>query len=356
MNFTWEPASGNTIRLANEACRPNNSGLRRPAEQRMDTFEIQCPVCLSRDGYNCTSEPFPNDARLFNCDVCGQFAVTGSALDDSLNLRIPDITVMKRAALSHRIRIYTEQDSRPSLWTSDSIREFLARENLLPSPVQQSSNIIRFIGDMLSKTGEEIQIFSSSFHAIVGSPNRLFCMALVIELKSRGLISAYSIDTNGTPHIQNISLTLSGWELYEREKIGLVSGNYGFIALKFNDTVLDPLVRDHIKPAIAELGYDLYDMRDVARAGVIDNLLRVQIRDSAFVLVDLTHENAGAYWEAGYAEGLGKPVLYICERTKFDEKKTHFDTNHCTTVLWDNDSPNEFLTSLIATLQRSLEI
>ena len=37
------------------------------------------------------------------------------------------------------------------------------------------------------------------------------------------------------------------------------------------------------------------------------------VRDAAFVISDLTHDNSGAYWEAGYAEGLGKPVIYICE-------------------------------------------
>ncbi|HEX2814332.1 MAG TPA: hypothetical protein VHO04_16755 [Sphingopyxis sp.] len=97
-------------------------------------------------------------------------------------------------------------------------------------------------------------------------------------------------------------------------------------------------------------------MRDVSKAGIIDNLMRIQIRDSAFVLADLTHENAGAYWEAGYAEGLGKPVLYICEKAKFDERKSHFDTNHCTTVLWENDNPSNFTQDLIATLKRSLDI
>ena len=90
------------------------------------------------------------------------------------------------------------------------------------------------------------------------------------------------------------------------------------------------------------------------RAGVIDNIMRIQIRDSAFVIADLTHDNYGAYWEAGYAEGLGKPVIYICEKTKFDEKKTHFDTNHCTTILWSEDDPEGFGKELIATLRRSL--
>ncbi len=97
-------------------------------------------------------------------------------------------------------------------------------------------------------------------------------------------------------------------------------------------------------------------MRDVAQAGVIDNIMRDQIRNSAFVIVDLTHDNSGAYWEAGYAEGLGKPVVYICERTKFQEASTHFDTNHCTTVPWSSGDPDGFRRELIATLRRSLDL
>ena len=83
--------------------------------------------------------------------------------------------------------------------------------------------------------------------------------------------------------------------------------------------------------------------------------MRIQIRDAAFVIVDLTHDNPGAYWEAGYAEGLGKPVIYICEKTKFDKKKTHFDTNHCTTVPWSRDDDAGFRERLTETLRRSLD-
>ena len=103
--------------------------------------------------------------------------------------------------------------------------------------------------------------------------------------------------------------------------------------MQFGDSLLDPFVQDVVKPAVKEgIGYDLVDVRDRSRAGVIDNIIRTEIRDTAFVLVDLTHDNSGVYWEAGYAEGLGKPVVYICEREKFEANRTHFDTNHCTTV------------------------
>ena len=140
------------------------------------------------------------------------------------------------------------------------------------------------------------------------------------------------------------SLTLEGWERYDAQERGDFAGNYGFLAMQFDDPVLDPLIRETVKPALQDtLNYGLVDMRDVAQAGVIDNLKRAQVRDCAFVLADLTRDNSGAYWEAGYAEGLGKPVIYLCEESKFEEQKTHFDTNHCTTVLWSAEDPDPFV-------------
>ena len=95
---------------------------------------------------------------------------------------------------------------------------------------------------------------------------------------------------------------------------------------------------------------------DEPRAGLIDDRLRVAIQASDFVIADLTHDNLGAYWEAGYAEGLGKPVIYTCESTRFEANKTHFDTNHCTTVTWAEADADGFVENLIATLRRSLNL
>ena len=127
--------------------------------------------------------------------------------------------------------------------------------------------------------------------------------------------------------------------------------------MQFDDEDLDDFVQKVVKPAVKDgTGYDLVDMREVAQSGVIDNIMRVRIRDSAFVIADLTHDNRGAYWEAGYAEGLGKPVIYICEKTKFEDASTHFDTNHCTTVPWSRSDSDGFRQKLIATLRRSLDL
>ncbi len=184
---------------------------------------------------------------------------------------------------------------------------------------------------------------------------------LLREMYDNALITGIPIEAKGEPfRLLNANLTLDGWERYEAEKRGQVEGNYGFIAMKFNDEILDSFVRDVIKPCIKDaLGYDLVEMRDVTRAGIIDNIMRAQIRDAAFVLVELTHDNPGAYWEGGYAEGLGKPVIYLCEGGKFKNAKTHFDTNHCTTVCWvkdDEDAKEDFRNTLVATLRRSLNL
>ena len=228
------------------------------------------------------------------------------------------------------------------------------------SPAVQAINLIRYIGDRVSESGKPI----SRLHDIsqeIDAPSEEFFMQLVRELyKNQTIQMSESTEypSNLTPFAK-VNLSLDGWKQYEAEKRGGFDGNYGFLAMQFGDADLDSFVRDVVKPAVKKsTGSDLVDMRDVGRAGIIDNIMRVQIRDAKFVIADLTHGNNGAYWEAGYAEGLGKPVIYICEKEKFESKNgTHFDTNHCTTVVWSKsrDNDEDFRQKLTATLRRSLD-
>jgi len=73
-------------------------------------------------------------------------------------------------------------------------------------------------------------------------------------------------------------------------------------------------------------------------------------------LADLTHHNKGAYWEAGFAEGLGKPVIYLCRKDVFEDKTqgTHFDTNHHLTVVWDPADLTDAAEKLKATIRATL--
>jgi len=218
-------------------------------------------------------------------------------------------------------------------------------------------NLIRHIGDRVSELGQPIDQLSG-FDAQIDAPSEEIAHSLLEELTERKLVKVGNVVKafEGTTFV-NVNLSLDGWEEYDKERRGQFDGNYGFIAMKFGDEQLDPFVRDVLKPAIQEkLELDLVDLRDVEQAGVIDDIMRIRIRDAKFVISDLTHDNNGAYWEAGYAEGLGKPVVYICNKEKFENGGTHFDVNHCTTIPWSTENVDEFCSRLIATLRQSLDL
>lgn len=311
--------------------------------------QIGCPICQSPE---CEIDEGMNPR--FECAVCGNFGISGSAFAGMLSPQSQHLSAIQRAVLSHRIRQANDAGREPPMLTTYEFDDVIATGRL-PTPAQQAMDKIRFIGERIGSTGRPIGELPPSFHASVGSPNRNFALRIAKQLVSAGYLDAIDCGEMHSPDkIMEIDLTLAGWGEFEKEKRGQTAGGYGFIALKFNDSVLDPFVKDVVKPAVSTLGFDLVDMRDAAEAGIIDNVMRARIRDASFVLVDLTHANEGAYWEAGYAEGLGKPVLYLCNRQIFEEQGTHFDTNHCTTVLWDPAEPAPFTEELLATLRRSL--
>jgi hypothetical protein len=316
-----------------------------------------CPICLSIDGFPVTNAGNAGNGfgdTFHDCPSCGLFIVDRCGKDDHLGTERNKTTAAARASLSYWLR--RQAATRNTIVVSEElIQAAVDRELPIPNPSQLATNILRYIGDRTVDTGAPLESFAPDFRASVGAINLRSAIAIVHELFEAKLLKALFPPDMWTS-AQDVELTLAGWNVYEAEKKGQISGNYGFLALQTGDVNLDPLIRNHIKPTLAAIGYDLVDYRDISKAGIIDNILRVQIRDSAFVLVDLTHDNAGAYWEAGYAEGLGKPVLYICEKSKFEERSTHFDTNHCTTVQWDTDDIASFIANLTATLKRSMNI
>ena len=320
-----------------------------------------CPVCNGAFG-QCRELSTTADARAFACDGCGQFELSRTALDTWFEPGRPRMTVMQRAALSHALRS-ASTGSEAVMVTTDWIEAFVRDAHLPNSLPLQAINLIVRIGNAVAESGEGYFIDDVVDAPLIGAFNRAMFIDLLQELITRGLVKRLGQASIANPrNVGMVSgysygLTLDGWERFDDEKRGHFSGKYGFIAMKFGDPTLDPFIDNIVKPAVRDaIGYDLVDLRNVSKAGLIDDILRTQIRDAAFVLVDLTHDNSGAYWEAGYAEGLGKPVIYLCEQNKFDAAKTHFDTNHCTTVMWTVADPKRFLDGLIATLRRSLNL
>ena len=121
----------------------------------------------------------------------------------------------------------------------------------------------------------------------------------------------------------------SGWA-YNCQHCGIFTLGDRAQALAETKLPLDPRLR-----AITS-----YTIRKMQRGGQTPRLddKEVELRTAKFVVAELTYGNRGAYWEAGFAHGLGKPVFYLCDGARFRRGATHFDTNHHFTILWDTSN------------------
>jgi hypothetical protein len=162
-------------------------------------------------------------------------------------------------------------------------------------------------------------------------------------LQSSGLL--------GGADLNQLRLTFKGWERFEALRRGAPSGRNAFMAMPFGFHDLDLLVVDYFKPAVKLTGFTLKRVDEEPEAGLIDARMMVQIKAAWFVVADLTHGNNGAYWEAGYATGLNKPVIYTCEQSAWDKQRSHFDTNHHRHVLWDAENIASALEQLKAIIR-----
>jgi hypothetical protein len=52
--------------------------------------------------------------------------------------------------------------------------------------------------------------------------------------------------------------------------------------------------------------------------------------------------------------GLGRPVIYTCEKTIWDKKATHFDTNHMLTIIWQVSDLKSAEYQLVAAIRATL--
>ncbi len=118
------------------------------------------------------------------------------------------------------------------------------------------------------------------------------------------------------------------------------------VAMSFRDTEKQ---REAIRAGITQSGYHAVFIDEVQHNGLITPELLKHIRDSKFVVADLTYENNGAYFEEGYAMGLGKPVIQLCKK----DTKLHFDIAQKNTIIWEteDDIPERLCNRIKATIE-----
>ena len=148
-----------------------------------------------------------------------------------------------------------------------------------------------------------------------------------------------------------IAITLSPKALervYELQKTQ-VNNSRAFVAMQFG--VETEELRKKIKKSIQEAGYEPVIMDEVEHNHQIVPEMLYQIRNSKFVIAELSHHNNGAYYEAGYALGLGKEVIHICKESEL-KNGLHFDVAQVNTIVYEtiDDLPDKIVKRIKATI------
>lgn len=296
--------------------------------------------------------PFDEDAVRVPCRTCGPYVVDHECLDGEIRELEADRKC--RAILSHSIRRMARETAEPRI--GRELFGAMLKETALPGPAAQLNNLLLFLANELREPGVTLTSSPSDIKAALGSISDQGADWVVRQALDLGYVESRYGNDSQNYLLTKATLTMKGWMRVEELKVESVGNKKAFMAMKFGDGELDRIYLECLKPAVKRAGFDLVRLDDAPRAGLIDDRLRLEIRTSRFLIADLTHGNAGAYWEAGMAEGLGKPVIYTCRQSVFDDPRTkpHFDTNHYLSILWDSDKLSSVADRLVDTIRVTL--
>jgi len=322
---------------------------------------INCPVCNTP---NVGSQDLGYGTGL-NCRRCGLIAVFGAnpallaIAQRELEGHLGPMSELKarhrRSRLSHILRRQQRAAGGYAGIPLDALDSWRL-DAPLPAAIEQLDSLILAVGDKQRSPGEPTETPVDALAAWLGdaitpdAPNRGLNW-LVNQSEAKNIFEQRPGAGAGN---WQLSLTMPGWRRYEELKLGRAESRTAFMSMQFGDSEMNKVVDTCFRVAVGRAGFELRVATDKQTAGLIDDQMRVAIRTARFILADLTHGNSGAYWEAGFAEGLGKPVIYTCREAEWNHRKTHFDTNHMVTIVWRADDLGAAVERLVNTIRATL--
>lgn len=127
-------------------------------------------------------------------------------------------------------------------------------------------------------------------------------------------------------------ITPDGWKRLREIAKTSRGPNRAFAAMSFAQELL-PIWKEGIKLALEDLGFAPIRIDQTHGEDKVDDRIIAEIRKSGLLVADFTGHRGGVYFEAGFAMGLGIPVVWTCK--KDDIKNAHFDTRQQQHLLWE---------------------
>jgi nucleoside 2-deoxyribosyltransferase len=284
----------------------------------------------------CDSACFENDsaadmlAAFVVCPTCGKFRFASTVKPFLNSLR--DQKKQVRYKLSHYLRTTSERavgkhdNSFFPLYSGDDFERII--ESRDPTVNEKLQMLLKHLAALSEYPGQEVGFDSTHDYSVLCARNSDEAEFYLRALDEQGLVSSGALLTGDIP----CTLTSSGWQELERiEKSGSASSN-AFIAMWFDPS--QDTVRESIRSAINASGYVPIRIDQVEHVNRIDDEIIARIRESKFLVADLTGQRNGVYFEAGFMLGLGRPVIWLCHESDLD--KVHFDTRQYNTIVYSD--------------------
>jgi nucleoside 2-deoxyribosyltransferase len=146
-----------------------------------------------------------------------------------------------------------------------------------------------------------------------------------------------------------VRLGIEGWKRVSELRRHEVKSNQAFVAMWFNRD-LDPAWAEGFKSALEQTGYAPLRIDLSQHNEKIDDRIIAEIRRSGLLVADFTGQRGGVYFEAGFAMGLGRPVIWTCRED--DVNNLHFDTRQYNHIVWRD--PADLKEKLVLRIEATL--
>ncbi|QRY16935.1 hypothetical protein [Bacillus cereus] len=297
----------------------------------------KCPVCSN----DIAAPQFVGGARaeLYKCKDCGDFAISDlvrislSGENRENKSKLSAILRKRRIRGMGRILILLQ---RPGQELSDFPYPIYLLDDLIGEYPENISDRLNEslinLGKLTKFPGEKVTIVEKDMPIFFVQSNKLEEMGYIIKQLEQDELIEVQKSTDSPIYI---TVTVKGWNrIAELEKGRELDTKQAFVAMSFSPEMDGPY-KNAITKAIREAGYQPVRIDEVEHNNDITDEIIVKIRQSKFVIADFTGHRGGVYFEAGYALGLGKTVIWTCRDDEF--KNIHFDTRQFSHIKWSTE-------------------
>ena len=285
-----------------------------------------CPICGDTSAGVQTTQL----ERFVTCPCCGQFGISQNfefidgrfSIDGNVRNRMKHLLCERRVRKLGMITLVDKTHTTERKHPSISVDEFLA--SYPRTPLDYFDRALENLSELLNHPIATAVFRPQDRACVFAEGNHAYEM--LKRLEELGYIAV----TNNSL----ISLKPKGWARVAELQHPGRNSKQAFVAMWFDDS-MTLFYENGFKPAIeADCLVKALRIDRKEHNNRIDDEIIAEIRWSRYLVADFTGHRAGVYMEAGFALGLGLPVIWCVSDKEKDEP--HFDARQFNRIIYSS--------------------